>query len=84
VKYLYEQASEPQALEAPLSAQMLDGLPKELLGDLREALESLEPQRINAVIQRIDAHDQSLKKLLIHFVEDFNYPAILQVLQNCK
>jgi CheY-like chemotaxis protein/anti-sigma regulatory factor (Ser/Thr protein kinase) len=84
VKYLYEQASEPQAWEASLSAQMLDGLPKELLGDLREALESLEPQRINAVIQRIDAHDQSLKKLLIHFVEDFNYPAILQVLQNCK
>jgi CheY-like chemotaxis protein len=84
VKYLYEQAPEPQAREAPLSAEMLDGLPRELLGDLKEALESLEPQRIKAVIQRIDAHDQSLMKLLIQLVEEFNYPAILQVLQNCK
>jgi CheY-like chemotaxis protein len=80
VKYLYEGAPEPQEQDASLTPEMLDGLPKQLLRELKEALESLEPERIEAAIQRFAAYDQSLQKRLKRLAGNYDYPAILRLL----
>jgi hypothetical protein len=60
---------------------MLQGLPEGLLKELKEALESLEAERIEAAIQRIATQDEILQKKLSQLAGNFDYPTILQVLQ---
>ncbi|MES9991728.1 MAG: response regulator [Candidatus Thiodiazotropha sp.] len=81
VKYLYEDNLESQQQDMTLTPEMLNVLPEDLLSDLKEALQSLEPARIEAVIQRIAKQDQTLEKILSYLANNFNYPAILKVLQ---
>jgi signal transduction histidine kinase/DNA-binding response OmpR family regulator len=81
VKYHYEDAAEPQEQDMTLTPEMLNCLPESLLRDLKEALESLEAGRIEAVIQQIATKDQALNKKLSFLAANFNYPAILRVLQ---
>lgn len=82
VKYTYaeEQGAEDASVEA-LTAEMLAVLPPELRGELREALESLEGERIAAVIRQVAPYDSKLHKMLSHLAVNFDYPAILNVLQ---
>lgn len=65
----------------PLTIQRLSILPADLRSELRDALVSLEVNRINAVIKKVGLHDLSLSKTLTSLAENFNYPAILKVLQ---
>jgi PAS domain S-box-containing protein len=81
VKYLYEGAPEPQEQDMSLTPEMLDDLPMELRCELKVALESLDSERIQAVIQLIAAHDQKVQSVLSYLVASFNYPAILLALQ---
>jgi PAS domain S-box-containing protein len=80
VKYLYKDVSMAQEQDTSLTPEMLSGLPEALLGELKEALESLDAERIEAVIQKVAKHDQTLQGKLIHFTENFDYPSILRAL----
>ena len=82
VQYTYAEA--PSAEEQSgvvLTAQMLAVLPQELRRELHDALESLDGERISAVMQQVASHDAKLHKTLLHLAENFDYPAILKALQ---
>jgi len=64
-----------------LTSEMLAVLPADLCRELHDALESLEGERIAAVIQQVEAYDSALHKTLSRLVENFDYPAILKALQ---
>jgi hypothetical protein len=57
-------------------------LPVALLDELHAALESLESERISSAIRQVSAYDSALMKTLSQLAENFDYPAILKVLQN--
>lgn len=65
----------------PVDEELSDGmfarLPAAWCEQLRAALESLESERIAEVLARVSAQDAKLGKILGHFVDNFNYPAIL-------
>jgi CheY-like chemotaxis protein len=81
VKYLYTGTHEPHELDVALTPEILNGLPEELLRELKEALLSLEPERIETVIRRLGMHDQALQEKLSQLTGDFDYPTILRALQ---
>jgi hypothetical protein len=64
-----------------LTAQMLAVLPPELRHELHDAVESLEGERISAVIGQVASYDSTLHKTLSHLAGNFDYPAILKSLQ---
>lgn len=82
VAYVYADPA-PAASAAPtpaLTADRLARLPEPLRHALREALESLESERIDAAIAQVGEHDAELRDQLAQRVENFDYPAILNVL----
>jgi signal transduction histidine kinase/ActR/RegA family two-component response regulator len=81
VKYLYQGTPEPQELDVTLTPEMLNGLPEELLRELKEALISLQPESIDTVIERLGIRDQTLQKNLRQLAGNFDYPTILRALQ---
>lgn len=82
VEYIYQYSFEaPQNLDVTLTPQMLNSLPKESIDELKQALESLEHERIETVIQRVTAHDETLQQKLMHFAGNFDYQIILRLLQ---
>jgi signal transduction histidine kinase/DNA-binding response OmpR family regulator len=84
VKFLYQDSPEPQEPGVTLTPEMLSALPEKLLSELKEALESLEPKRIEAVIQQVATRDQTLQKKLMHFAGNYDYPTILRALQRAN
>jgi hypothetical protein len=64
-----------------LTAQMLAALPQDMRRELHDALESLENERISAVIGQVESQDAKLHKTLAHLAENYDYPAILEALQ---
>jgi signal transduction histidine kinase/DNA-binding response OmpR family regulator len=84
VKFLYENTPVSQEHDISFTPEMLSVLPMELLNDFEKALESLEPQRIEFVIQQISSYDKSLSKMLSHLTQNYNYPAILKALKKIK
>jgi hypothetical protein len=81
VKYLHTGAPETQGKEVVLTPEMLEVLPEELRSDLIEVLEILDNERIEAIIQQVWTNDRALQKTLSQFTDNFDYPAILRVLQ---
>lgn len=83
VQYTY--AGAPDGEEKPsgaaLSTEMLMVLPPELRKQLCEALETLETERINAVIQQVANYDPGLQRMLEQLADNFDYPAILKALR---
>lgn len=79
-KFVY--AGVPEAEEPPrtLTPDMMAKLPGALRGELKEALESLEKERIARVIKQVAAYDKPLQKTLTQLADNFDYPAILKVL----
>ncbi len=81
VKFIYETAQQQEvAGDAVLAPDALKQLPAELKAALKDALESLESDRITAVIQQIEASDSSLGKILMQLADNFDYPAILKAM----
>ncbi len=80
VRYIYEGVPEAQEQAVVLTPEMLAGLPEALRSDLKDALESLESDRIAVVIQQVAAYDRALQKTLMQLAGDFDYPAILRAL----
>ncbi len=81
VKYLYNDTPLSEVQDADLTPEMLDVLPEQLLGELEEALQSLDKSQIDAIIQQVATHDQAMYKKLTYLAGNFNYPAILQALR---
>ncbi|MDD4930255.1 MAG: ATP-binding protein [Gallionella sp.] len=83
VQYLYaDELAAEEASDLVLTAQMFEVLPQNLRRELRSALESLENERICAVIGQVAAYDSTLHKTLLRLAGNFDYPAILDALQN--
>ena len=81
VRFVYEDMPEPTEDAVILTAEMLSALPEELRSDLKNALESLDSERIALVIQQVASYDQQLKKTLTQLADSFDYPAILRALR---
>ena len=65
----------------PLTPEMLSVLSVELKRELRNALESLEVERIRTVIAQVTLYDAALYKTMSLLAENFDYPTILKALQ---
>jgi signal transduction histidine kinase/DNA-binding response OmpR family regulator len=82
VQYTYTdtQAAE-EVSNGVLTSQMLAVLPQDLRRELHDAVESLEGERITAVIGQVASYDSKLYKTLSYLAGNFDYPAILKALQ---
>jgi hypothetical protein len=63
-----------------LTPEQLFALPEEIRIKLKEALKSLNKQRIDEILTQIGEIDSELKSTLSNLVDDFNYPTILSAL----
>lgn len=81
VQYIYAGASRVEDEEVMLTAPMLAVMPPNMRQELQDALESLEAERIAAVIQQVALLDAKLHKALSKLAMNYDYPAILKVLQ---
>ena len=79
VKYIYEGYSEES--DDKLTHEMFANLPEALLDEFKEALESLDTENIDAVIEQIAQYDAELQKTLQHLADNFDYSAILKALK---
>jgi PAS domain S-box-containing protein len=84
VQYIHEGAAAPETETVTLTPAMLAGLPQTLREEMQAALESLENERIGAVLRKVSAHDAGLQKALLRLVDNFDYPAILNALKDCR
>ncbi|QPK65046.1 response regulator [Methylomonas sp. LL1] len=82
LRFIYEIAPEQQALSTKLSPEMLLVVPKELRQQLQHALESLDTELIDRMVEQIGPYDQNLKAVLVKLTDNFDFPAILKVLRN--
>jgi hypothetical protein len=48
---------------------------------LQTVLQSLDSEKIHAVIEQVATYDAELKNTLQHLADNFDYPAILKVLK---
>ncbi|MEI8631335.1 ATP-binding protein, partial [Vibrio sp. PP-XX7] len=81
VKYEYHSVDTSQVLEVSLTPDMFESVPTVLCDELTEALESLECERINAVIEQMTSEDAVLGRNLSALADNFNYARILSVLK---
>lgn len=80
IRYEYEDALEEQEEDAVLTPAMLSVLPPKLRQDLRDALESLEIERIATTINEINTVDTKLGSILFRLTNNYDYPVILNAL----
>ncbi len=80
VRYLYKAAEAEAAPHVELTPAMLAVLPAAMRRDLKDALESLNTARIEAVIGEVSRVDEALARSLSRLTEDFEYPVILAAL----
>ena len=80
VRYIYEGTQEREKATEILTPSMLSVLPEDLRLELRRSLESLDSERIDAVIQRIAPLDKKLQKTLNALINTYDYPSILKAL----
>jgi CheY-like chemotaxis protein/anti-sigma regulatory factor (Ser/Thr protein kinase) len=83
LRYRYAEGIAEQA--APiLEAARMARLPEAVCRQLKEALESLEPNAIAAAIRRVERYDMELAKALSKSADTFDYQAILDVLGEAR
>ncbi|MBD9358560.1 PAS domain-containing protein [Methylomonas albis] len=80
VRYVYESVPEQNRQFAILTPAMLADLPTSVREELKNALESLEPERIEKAIVLATAQDTELRKTLTYLADNFDYPAILKAI----
>ncbi|QPK64796.1 response regulator [Methylomonas sp. LL1] len=82
VQFIHAQAQPEKAVETmPLTAQMLSVLPPSMCQELQDTLKSLDAERIAELIEQVASYDANLRKTLAQLVDNFDYLAILKVLQ---
>ncbi|MBK9160085.1 MAG: response regulator [Nitrosomonadales bacterium] len=83
VQFIHEEAHEDGAAPSmALTAEMMAVLPPALRNELKVALQSLDSDRIAAAIARVADHDTTLCRALSRIVENFDYPVILNAIEN--
>jgi CheY-like chemotaxis protein len=80
LRYLYKEISAGPQPTAALTPAMLAVLPVEMQCELRDAITSLDPVRIKVIIERIAEQHSELARLLSRLTAQFDYPAIIGVL----
>ncbi len=80
IEYSYR-ASPATGEPRVLTPQRLRGLARHLRDELHGAVESLDRERIGAVIDRIAALDDETGRALEYLADEFDYPAILSALE---
>ncbi len=81
VRFVYAGPAEPPTDVSVLTPEMLLALPEALRSELKNALESLESERIEIVIHQVEVYDQKLQKVLMSLAENFDYLTILKALR---
>jgi hypothetical protein len=83
LRYTYEEATRGQVSHpaSELRPQMLAALPLELRRDLANALNTLDTERIAAVVHRVSQRDASLGGVLALYAGRFAYTQILNALE---
>ena len=86
VEYAYADstAADPGSIPASppvkLEAHAADHLPRELVGDLREAILEVDVERMLQLLEQVARHDPPLGKELQRLVKQFEYKKLLEVL----
>ena len=80
IRYVYEAEAEAEEPPSALTSAMMAVLPETLRTELRNALESLETDRIARTIQQVGVYDKKLEKTLAQIADNFEYPAIMKAL----
>ena len=82
LQYVYHSAAAAaeEAGAVTLTSSMLAGLPQAVRKDLWAALDSLDSERVWAVIREIGKTDPALGRVLSRYAENFDYPAMLHAL----
>jgi PAS domain S-box-containing protein len=82
VEYLYTSVTSVEEEEAPAALEPADfaTLPASLREVLLRALEDLDTEQIERLIQQIGESDQNLSRTLIRYADNFDYPAIIDAL----
>jgi PAS domain S-box-containing protein len=80
VQYTYRGATAPMDEASALTPEMLSILPESLRQELIQALESLDSDRIEPLIQQVAMYDANFQKALTHLANNFDYPTILKAL----
>jgi len=85
LKFTYEKAprqeTKPEAPGFALRPEQLDGLPAELLQDLRQAVVELDTVRTQALIQQVTERDASLGRALNKLATQLGYKRLLKLLK---
>jgi len=81
VRYIYEGIPESREQAVLLVPEMLAVLPEALRNELKDALESLEGERIALAVRQVGAYDKKLQEALDRLAGNFDYPAILRALR---
>jgi PAS domain S-box-containing protein len=81
VQYVYQTGQEEAEAAPAVSADMLKRLSVPVRQTLKEALGSLDGERIAEAVRQIGAEDVVVGRTLAHQVEFFDYPAILKALE---
>ncbi len=85
LQYSYAQSQERSPpIDVKLTPQMLAVLPQGLREELKIALEILETERIHAGINQVAEYDADLHQKLLLLADNFDYEAILTVLEQVK
>ena len=81
IRFIFEDHDETQQPTVKLTPEMLSVLPNKLRADLEDALEKLDADQIELLIEQVTPHDSTLKKTLSHYAENFDYISILNALR---
>jgi PAS domain S-box-containing protein len=84
VTYLYQADTAEPPPPVALTPEMLTAFPAALRKELKDALTSLDSERIEAVILQVAKLDPELGRTLSRLTEYFEYPAILDALGEKK
>jgi PAS domain S-box-containing protein len=80
LEYIYHSKNKEEPEPSPLTPEMLAILPSALREEFKETLESLDGELIASVIERISIVDMELAKILSRLAQAFDYPTILNAL----
>jgi signal transduction histidine kinase/CheY-like chemotaxis protein len=81
IQFQYQDPAESPQQAQTLTPEMLSALPKSMRDELQEALECLDSERIDRIIQQVAAYDSNLQITLTQITDSFDYPTILQALK---
>ncbi|MFH2075096.1 MAG: response regulator [Pseudomonadota bacterium] len=84
VHFSYAQEQAASAVPVHLETAALARIPRELLNDLEQALVRLDIDTVHAAIERLLAHDPSLKDALDVMSRDLQFGRILRMIRTAK